>query len=94
MEVTRASSLKDADADIFMYTEPPSVEYLLEQHGVNPKIGSNGARGKEVPLIIVCLNASEAISITANHIKVCQLRIANKPVLTVGVDAIGSWSHS
>ncbi|THW91507.1 hypothetical protein D6C86_01640 [Aureobasidium pullulans] len=69
MEVTRASSLKDADADIFMYTEPPSVEYLLEHHGVNPKIGSNGARGKEVPLIIVCLNASEAISITANHIK-------------------------
>jgi hypothetical protein len=71
MEVTKADSLKDVDADVYMYTEPPSVEYLLEHHSVN-KTGSKGGRGKEVPLIIVCLNASEAVGITANHIKVCQ----------------------
>jgi hypothetical protein len=70
MEVTKADSLEDVDADVYMYTEPPSVEYLLEHHSVN-KTGSKGGRGKEVPLIIVCLNASEAVGITANHIKVC-----------------------
>lgn len=69
MEVTKADSLKDVDADVYMYTEPPSVEYLLEHHSVN-KTGTGGGRGKEVPLIIVCLNASEAVGITANHIKV------------------------
>lgn len=68
MEVTKADNIKDADADIFMYTEPPSVEYLLEHHSVNKTDGSGG-RGKEVPLVIVCLNTSEAINITANHIK-------------------------
>ncbi|KAG9564223.1 hypothetical protein KCU71_g7852, partial [Aureobasidium melanogenum] len=68
MEVTRASSLKEVDADIYMYTEPPSVEYLLEHHSVNQD-RTGGGRGKEVPLIIVCLNASEAVGITSNHIK-------------------------
>lgn len=71
MEVTRASSLKDADADLYLYTEPPSVEYLLEHHSVNQD-RTGGGRGKEVPLIIVCLNASEAVGITSNHIKVCR----------------------
>ncbi|KEQ70661.1 hypothetical protein M436DRAFT_52873 [Aureobasidium namibiae CBS 147.97] len=68
MEVTKADSLKDVDADMYMYTEPPSVEYLLEHHSVN-KTSNEGGRGKEVPLIIVCLNASEAVEITSNHIK-------------------------
>ncbi|CAD0093227.1 unnamed protein product [Aureobasidium mustum] len=72
MEVTRASSLKDADADMYMYTEPPSVEYLLEHHSVNQS-RTGGGRGKEVPLIIVCLNASEAVGITANHIKLAKV---------------------
>ncbi|KAI5202514.1 hypothetical protein AUEXF2481DRAFT_102158 [Aureobasidium subglaciale EXF-2481] len=68
MEVTKADNLKDVDADVYLYTEPPTVEFLLEHHSVN-KTGSAGGRGKEVPLIIVCLNASEALDITANHIK-------------------------
>jgi len=51
-----------------MYAEPPAIEYLLESHGVKehsrvPKTGKNA------PLIIVCLNASEAVSVTANHTK-------------------------
>jgi signal transduction histidine kinase/CheY-like chemotaxis protein len=69
MEVTKADNLKDADADLFLYTEPPSVEYLLEHHGVDSRQNTDGGRGKEVPLIIICLNTSEAIAITANHIK-------------------------
>ncbi|KAH0375118.1 hypothetical protein KCU89_g18119, partial [Aureobasidium melanogenum] len=87
MEVTRASSLKDADADMYMYTEPPSVEYLLEHHSVNQS-RTGGGRGKEVPLIIVCLNASEAVGITANHIKACQQNAAKddrKLTFVVGI---------
>ena len=83
MEVTKADSLKDVDADVYMYTEPPSVEYLLEHHSVN-KTGTEGGRGKEVPLIIVCLNASEAVGITSNHIKVnSYYDIATNPELTI-----------
>ena len=83
MEVTKADSLKDVDADVYMYTEPPSVEYLLEHHSVN-KTGTEGGRGKEVPLIIVCLNASEAVGITSNHIKVSSYYdIATNPELTI-----------
>jgi len=82
MEVTKADSLKDVDADIYMYTEPPSVEYLLEHHSVN-KTGSEGGRGKEVPLIIVCLNASEAVGITSNHIKVRRLNVGTHQELTL-----------
>jgi hypothetical protein len=82
MEVTKADSLKDVDADVYMYTEPPSVEYLLEHHSVN-KTGTKGGRGKEVPLVIVCLNASEAVGITSNHIKVRRHAIVNYLRLTV-----------
>lgn len=82
MEVTKADSLKDVDADIYMYTEPPSVEHLLEHHSVN-KTGSEGGRGKEVPLIIVCLNASESVGITSNHIKVRRLNIGTHQDLTL-----------
>ncbi|KAL1304634.1 hypothetical protein AAFC00_003598 [Neodothiora populina] len=66
MDIVKASSMQGVDADVFMYTEPPSVEYLLEHHSVR-RNAKDGGNGKEVPLIIVCLNASEAISITANH---------------------------
>lgn len=71
MEVMKASSMHGTSADIFMYTEPPSVEYLLEHHGVDKtkEKSEQADSGREVPLIIVCLNASEAIGISANHIK-------------------------
>ena len=68
MEIIKASSMHGIDADMFMYTEPPSVEYLLEVHGVKKDQGRPDT-GKNAPLIIVCLNASEAITVTANHIK-------------------------
>jgi hypothetical protein len=93
MEVTKADSMKDVDADVYMYTEPPSVEYLLEHHSVN-KTGSEGGRGKEVPLVIVCLNASEAVGITANHIKVCQEHEPTPLKLTFVVDIVRSRPNS
>lgn len=93
MEVTRASSLQDADADLYMYTEPPSVEYLLEHHSVNQN-RTGGGRGKEVPLIIVCLNASEAVGITSNHIKVRRQNVTTEDYrLTFDVGIIRSWPY-
>lgn len=68
MDIIKASSMHGVDADIFMYTEPPSVEYLLEHHGVKKERGEANT-GKEAALIIVCLNTSEAIAISGNHIK-------------------------
>jgi len=62
MEITKTDKLTRANADLFLYTEPPSLEYLLEHHS-----GENGERLK--PLIIVCMNASEAISISKKQIK-------------------------
>ncbi|GAB7357434.1 hypothetical protein MBLNU459_g8359t1 [Dothideomycetes sp. NU459] len=71
MEIIKASNMNGTDADIFMYTEPPSVEYLLKHHGVKKEGKSQkcAKTGREVPLIIVCLNSLEAITISNNHIK-------------------------
>lgn len=72
MEVMKASSIRNTAADIFMYTEPPSVEYLLERHGVENKGDGScdtSDSGREVPLIIVCLNTTEAIEVSSNHVK-------------------------
>lgn len=66
MEIISAQTMEDVQADMFLFTEPPSVEYLLENHGKRFKQSTSG---KEIPLIIVCMNASEAISVSANHIK-------------------------
>jgi hypothetical protein len=67
---------------VYMYTEPPSVEYLLDHHSVN-QTGTEGGRGKEVPLVIVCLNASEAMDIAANHIKVGRQDMVRDSELTL-----------
>ncbi|PSK36593.1 Hybrid signal transduction protein dokA [Elsinoe australis] len=57
MEITSADNMTEANTDIFLYTEPPSLEYLLEHHG--------GEEAEQPhPLIIVCMNASEAISVS------------------------------
>lgn len=51
-----------------MYAEPPAIEHLLESHGVKEH-SRVSKTAKSAPLIIVCLNASEAVSVTANHTK-------------------------
>lgn len=64
MEVTKSASMDQAKADIFIYTEPPSVEYLLEHHNQDADKVQ-----REQPLIIVCMNAAEAIETSNNHAK-------------------------
>lgn len=43
-------------ADFFVYAEPPSIEYLLNEHG------QHSAEG-EIPVIILCENAFQASSL-------------------------------
>ena len=62
MEITKADNLINANTDMFLYTEPPSLEYLLEHHGEQ-----NG--NQKTPLIIICMNATEAIAVSQNQIK-------------------------
>lgn len=66
MDIVQAQTMEKVDGDMFVYTEPPSVEYLLEHHG---KAYKERKSGKEKPLIIVCMNAAEAITISGNHLK-------------------------
>lgn len=68
MELMTADSMHGTDADIFMYTEPPSIAKLLEHHGINNSTGQEQT-GRDTPLLIVCLNASEAIEVSSNHKK-------------------------
>ena len=63
MEITSADKMPEANSDFFLYTEPPSLEYLMKHHG-------GKSNNQDTPLIIVCMNAEEAISISNQHSKV------------------------
>ncbi|KAF2162998.1 hypothetical protein M409DRAFT_26446 [Zasmidium cellare ATCC 36951] len=66
MRVTRSSNLDESqDADFYIFCEPPPVETLIERNRQSPS-GGQGIHG-EVPVIIVCLNDEEAISISRKH---------------------------
>ena len=62
MEITEADNMTQANTDMFLYTEPPSLEYLLEHH-------SDNGKNRLTPLIIVCMNATEAIAVSQDQIK-------------------------
>lgn len=65
MRVTRSNNIdKDHDADFYLYCEPPPVERLIQQN--RQSSGRQGMR-KEVPVIIVCVNDEEAITICRKH---------------------------
>jgi len=67
MRVTRVSAKDDApDGDVFLYSEPPSVEHLLERYRNDVH---KSPRNREIPLIIVCANAEEAVAISYNQSK-------------------------
>jgi signal transduction histidine kinase/CheY-like chemotaxis protein len=61
MRVFSAPSMDDQLADYFVYAEPPPIEYLLQQHGENP-------RGSETPVLVLTQNAFQANSLRANGI--------------------------
>ncbi|KAK4495512.1 hypothetical protein PRZ48_013844 [Zasmidium cellare] len=66
MRVTRSNNLDEPqDADFYLFCEPPPVETLIERNRNSP--GGGQGFGREVPVIIVCLNDEEAISISRKH---------------------------
>ncbi|KAK4549109.1 hypothetical protein LTR36_007565 [Oleoguttula mirabilis] len=66
MRVTRSATMEGTDADVFLYSEPPSVDYLLQANDGGPR---SSPRDREVPMIIVCVNAEEAIRVSQNQSK-------------------------
>lgn len=66
LRVTRSNDIgKDHKADFYLFCEPPPIEMLLERNRQFPA-GVRGVHG-EVPVVIVCLNDEEAITICRRH---------------------------
>lgn len=61
MKVVRARQAKLVDADIFVYAEPPPIEYLREHHGEH--VGKTS-----VPLILMTPNAYETALVKSKGI--------------------------
>ncbi|RMZ81768.1 hypothetical protein DV738_g2065, partial [Chaetothyriales sp. CBS 135597] len=59
MKVLAQSSLTGVVADLFIYTEPPPIEHLVQDQG------NNDGRDR-TPIIILCQNAYQAGSLRAN----------------------------
>lgn len=61
LEFMESSSIA-VKADVFMYAEPPPIEYLLKHHSERRDAGLGE---KEAALLIICTNAFEAASLRA-----------------------------
>ena len=64
MEFLDTATLDD-EADVFIYAEPPPIDYLLEHHKERRR---NGSDGKDIALLIICTNAFEAASLRATGV--------------------------
>ncbi|KAK5944522.1 hypothetical protein PMZ80_003804 [Knufia obscura] len=51
-----------SDASVYVYCEPPPIEYLLQHHSERRAAGQSG---KEAALLIICTNAFEAAALRA-----------------------------
>lgn len=69
MEYTRSNQFGDNDGtSIYIFAEPPPIEYLVEQHRERMAVGKTS---KEAALLIICTNAFEAAALRAagvNHL--------------------------
>lgn len=67
MRVSRSKYMDREDADIYLYSEPPPIEDLIERH----RRAEHAARLRTgVPIIIVYTSAEEAISISRDQQRV------------------------
>lgn len=67
MKIAKEGDVEASEADIYLYSEPPSVA-SLEKRFNHSKHTSR--RDRKVPIILVCLNAEEAVRISQNQTKV------------------------
>ncbi|EMD00158.1 hypothetical protein BAUCODRAFT_64163 [Baudoinia panamericana UAMH 10762] len=66
MKVSEADTMHAGDADLYLYSEPPPVEQLLEHQ----KAGRlRSSKGNEIPIIIICMNADTAIEVNKHQSK-------------------------
>ncbi|KAK5165373.1 uncharacterized protein LTR77_008902 [Saxophila tyrrhenica] len=81
MKVSRSSAIDSSDADFYIFAEPPPVEKLIANHherALKPRPHRN------VPVIIICLNAEEAVQVSrhqgqALHELGCHTEVISQP---------------
>ncbi|KAI0132839.1 hypothetical protein BJ170DRAFT_718988, partial [Xylariales sp. AK1849] len=67
MVCTESKSVEnDEDTNIFIYAEPPPIQYLVEQHCERK---NEGKSGKDAALMVICTNAFEAAALRAAGIE-------------------------
>ena len=66
MKVSKDKLENASEADFYLYAEPPSLQALEKRFKDNKRVSS---RSRKIPIIIVCLNAEEAVRISQNHSK-------------------------
>jgi CheY-like chemotaxis protein len=66
MEVFKSPTIQGVQADFFMYVEPPSIEHLLQHHGL-------GTENTHVPLIMITPNAFESAALRNDTLKLKEL---------------------
>jgi hypothetical protein len=67
MRVSKSKFMDREDADIYLYSEPPSLEKLVERHrraaeGIMPK--------RKTPVIVVYMSAEDAIATSRDQQKI------------------------
>ena len=66
MRVSKSTLVGDHDADFYLYSEPPPIDALVEAVRTG---GLKATTGKKIPLILVCLNAANAIAVSRDSSK-------------------------
>lgn len=66
MKVIQENDAQPEEADVYMYCEPPSLQSLQQRFQEDHQ---KSGRNREIPVIIVCLDAQEAIKITQSQCK-------------------------
>lgn len=67
MNVVNSTQMDQPHADVYLYSEPPPVEQLVERH---KQTGQGVLPSRDVPVIMVYMSAEEAIAISRNQQKV------------------------
>lgn len=61
MRVSASSNMNVSDADIYIYCEPPSIEKLRDHNRQAEDVST------KVPIVIVCMNDQDAVSMTRDQ---------------------------
>ena len=67
MNVYQSTVMDERHADIYLYSEPPPVEKLLEEH---KRTGKGMLPNPDIPVIMIYMNADEAIAVSRSQQKV------------------------